>query len=205
MAAKTPTNRSQGKIIAIYSSIPQQGKSTIKDYLVNKYGFRHLPFARLIKQMLFTLLVQHGYRDEDAIKYIEIEKNTPLSRLHGMPTARFLLQTLGTGWGRHQVHNDFWLAEWEAKASVWSRTGQGIIADDMRFPNEMEAVKRLCGKVWRVERPGSEIPKSASHESEGRLSAMQFDRAISNAGCVTELYKKVDKALKYTRTGVLEL
>jgi hypothetical protein len=205
MAAEITPNRSQGKIIAIYSSIPRQGKSTIKDYLVNKHGFRHLPFARLIKQMVFTLLIQHGYRDEDAIRYIEIDKEVPLNRLYGMPTARYLLQTLGTDWGRNHVHAEFWLAEWESKASVWSRTGQGIIADDMRFPNEMEAVKRLCGKTWRVERPGSVAPASAGHVSEGRLSTMEFDRVISNAGCVTELYKKVDKALKYTKTGILEL
>lgn len=205
MAAEIIPNRSQGKIIAIYSSIPNQGKSTIRDYLVKKHGFRSLPFARLIKKMVFALLVQHGYRDEDAVKYIEIDKEVPLNRVHGMPTARFLMQTLGTDWGRNQVHADFWLAEWECKASVWSRTGQGIVADDMRFPNEMEAVKRLCGKTWRVERPSSEIPKSAGHESEGRLSTITFDRVINNAGCVTELYRKVDKALKYTRTGVLEL
>jgi hypothetical protein len=195
----------QGKIIGIYSSIPSQGKSTIRDYLVNKHGFRHLPFARLIKQMIFTLLIQHGYRDEDAIRYIEIDKEVPLNRLYGMPTARFLMQTLGTDWGRNQVHVDFWVAEWEAKASVWSRTGVSVITDDMRFPNEMEAVKRLGGKTWRVERPGAIPPVSAGHVSEGCLSAMEFDRVISNAGCVTELYRKVDKALKYTRTGVLEL
>lgn len=194
-----------GKIIGIYSSIPQQGKSTIREYLVNKYGFRHLPFARLIKQMVFTLLVQHGYRDEDAIRYIEVDKEVCLDRLHGAPTARYLLQTLGTDWGRHQVHNDFWTSEWECKAGVWSRSGVSVVADDLRFPNEMEALKRLGGKSWRVERPGSVIPKSASHESEGRLSLMTFDRLINNEGCVKELYKKVDKALKYTRTGVLEL
>lgn len=194
-----------GKVIGIYSSIPQQGKSTIRDYLVRKHEFRHLPFARLIKRMLFTFLIEHGYREEDAIRFMESEKEVCLDRVYGTPTTRYLLQTLGTEWGRNAVHPEIWLAEWESKARVWSRSGVDVVADDLRFPNEVEAIWRLGGKVWRIERPGSAIPECAGHASEGRLNAIRFDRVINNDADVKELYRKVEKCLKFTRTGILEV
>jgi hypothetical protein len=188
-----------GKIIAIYSSIPQQGKSTIRDYLVGAHKFRYLPFARVLKRMVYTLLIEHGYSHETVIEYIEEKKHEPLNRVAGSPTARELLQTLGTDWGRHQVAMDLWLSEWESKARVWSRSGTSIVADDLRFPNEAEAVTRLGGKIWRVERPDMEELPCHSHSSEGNLDSLKFDQVYNNDGTIEDLVKKVRQGLKYTR------
>lgn len=187
-----------GKIIGIYSSMPQQGKSTACQRLVEHHGYRHLPFARIIKRMAMTFLVECGYPEPIAADYINVNKEVPLERVPGMPTARYLMQTLGTQWGRHEVSPNLWVDEWECKARVWSRSGVPVVADDMRFPNEVEAIKRLGGKIWRIERPNTQFdPEVLRHASEGGLASLTFDRVINNDKGVKELYKKVDAAVSY--------
>lgn len=197
----------KGKVIGIYSSFQGQGKSTVADRLVKKHEFRRLPFARLLKRMTETFLVEHGYRNEEAVHYIEVDKEAHLTRVHGAPTARYLMQTIGTDWGRHCIHPEVWVADWELKAGAWSRSGISVVADDLRFPNEVEAIRRLGGKIWRIEKPDAETPTSLSHEheSEGRLNMLDFDRVICNDGTIGHLNKKVDHALNYTRPGTLDL
>ena len=191
-----------GRVIGIYSSIPRQGKSTIKDRLVEKHGFRHLAFARVIKRMVATFLIEQSYPEAAAWEYIENDKEVPLTRVAGMPTARYLLQTLGTEWGRNAIHHLVWTAEWELKAGAWSRSGIGIVADDLRFPNEVEAIKRLGGEIWRVERPDTEAEDSViRHASEGGLSSLKFDRTFLNNGTRGALHLKVDRVIMQGRTG----
>jgi hypothetical protein len=190
----------EGKIIAIYSSIPRQGKSTIRDYLVTAHEFRYLPFSRVLKKMVYTLLIEHGYTHETAISYIEVDKSVPISGIAGSPTARELLQTLGTEWGRNMISTNLWLAEWETKARVWSRSGVSVVADDLRFPNEIEAVNRLGGWTWRVERPDMPEDPCHRHSSEGNLDSLHFDRVFNNDGTIGDLRAKVKQGLKYTRS-----
>lgn len=172
---------------------------------MEKHDFRWLPFAYWLKKMIFKLLVEAGYREEDAIRYLEVDKHIPLDRIPGMPTSRYLMQTLATEWGRNIVHVNLWAGLWENFARAWSRSGVSIVADDMRFPNEAEAIRLLGGKLWRVERPGAIITEDAKHMSEGRLNSLTFNRLINNDGDVRDLYCKVEKCLKFTRTGVLEV
>jgi hypothetical protein len=142
-----------------------------------------------------VFLIEHGYPETTAWEYIEEKKQEPLTRIAGMPTARHILQTLGTNWGRHEIHPTVWLAEWECKARVWSRSGVVVVADDMRFPNEVEAVRRLGGVIWRIERPDSVIDEEVvAHASEGRLNEVKFDQTIVNDGTIGDLQLKADIA-----------
>lgn len=199
-----PNKNVKGKVIAIYSSFPGQGKSVICQRLVKEHGFHHLPFARLIKRLAFVLLTEHGYSGNAAIRYLESEKEVHLDKIAGAPTARYLLQTLGTEWGRHIIHANLWLLEWETQARTLTDSGLNIVADDLRLPSEVEAVHRLGGRIWRVERPDAEIPESSNHETEGRLNSVSFDRLLINDGTIESLYKKVDAAVNFTRTGKLK-
>jgi len=146
--------------------------------------------------MIFVFLIQHGYTEEQAIDFIEVNKDVPIDRVGGMPTARRLFHTLGTDWGRNLVYVDLWLTEWEMKARTWIKSGVSIVADDLRFPNEAQAVKRLNGMLWRIERPSVQpTPDDLSRESEGRLNAIQFDRLLVNDGTIGQLWKNCDKAV----------
>ena len=189
-----------GKVIGIYSSIPGQGKSEVRKHLVAKHGFRHLPFGRVVRRMLMTFLVEYGYPEVTAQEYIDEDRDTPLARVPGIPTVKHLSQTLTTSWGRNEIHPGLWTMDWECKAGVWSRSGVGVVADDMSTPSEVEAVKRLGGQIWRIERTDATISNvTASYSGEGALNGLVYDRLILNDGTLARLSKKVDKAL--LRTG----
>ena len=85
---------------------------------------------------------------------------------------------------------------------------KGFIITDLRFPNELEAVKKRGGITIRVNRPcdicgGSgyhkmscPVSKSGEHYSEIALDSAEFDYVIENSGSIEELIEKVREKLK---------
>ena len=108
------------------------------------------------------------------------------------------------------------------KDRKWSHVGKDIpiinpiipklfpnfIITDLRFPNEMEAVKKRGGITIRVNRPcdicgGSgyhkmscPVSKSGEHYSEIALDSAAFDFVINNNKDIEHLVKEVKKILK---------
>lgn len=64
------------------------------------------------------------------------------------------------------------------------------IIPDLRFPNELEAIKKRGGITIRVVR---ESVPFASHPSETALDHAEFDYTILNNGTLDELFKEVKK------------
>lgn len=81
------------------------------------------------------------------------------------------------------------------------------IITDLRFPNEMDAIKKKGGITIRVNRPcnicgGSgyhkmscPVSKSGEHLSETSLDKAEFDYVIENSGSIEELIEKVKEIL----------
>lgn len=81
------------------------------------------------------------------------------------------------------------------------------IITDLRFPNELEAVKKRGGITIRVNRPcdicgGSgyhkmscPVSKSGEHSSETALDDAEFDYVIDNNGTISELIDKMRNIL----------
>ena len=64
-----------------------------------------------------------------------------------------------------------------------------VVIDDVRFPNEVEMIQRLGGKVIRIDRPG---PAESTHASEIELDGFDgWDGVIVNDGTLGELEEKV--------------
>jgi|SaaInlV_165m_DNA_3_1040750.scaffolds.fasta_scaffold00293_9 hypothetical protein len=64
-------------------------------------------------------------------------------------TPRVALQLVGTDLWRDQFHDDIWLLSFEKKLLDIQ---ENVIITDCRFPNEIELIKRLEGKIVRVKR-----------------------------------------------------
>ena len=130
-------------------------------------------------------------------------------------TPRLLLQLLGTDCGRDIIHPNIWVNSLmrEYKASETHKVPryydevnkkglagyEGIweypnwIITDMRFLNEMEAVKKRNGITIRVNRNLEE--SKDQHESETELDNAEFDYVIENSGSIEELIEKVREIL----------
>lgn len=193
-------------LIALYSPAPQCGKSTIADHLITEHGFTHLSFAEPLKEMVNTLLENFGYTPQDAHHMTHVFKEAPLPELGTGLTARHLLRTLGTEWGRDCLQSDIWLRCWTSRYQRLQLSGtERVVVDDMRFLNEALLMQRHDAQLWKVERSGT--TPGEVHRSEGDLNhlktfsdptndySLAFHTIFNNNGTVEDLLSAVDDTL----------
>lgn len=112
-------------------------------------GLYRTAFAAPLKEMVSCL-----------VPLTEESKDAPLDWLDGI-TPRRLLQTLGTEWGR-ALHPDLWVRL--ALRRIADSGCDHAIVTDVRFPNEVNAIKAAGGKILWVQRPDG--PLIEDHVSE---------------------------------------
>ena len=130
------------------------GKDTIADYLCNIYGFKRDSFAATLKDAVAAVfgwdreLLEGRTRESRAWR--ETVDTWWANRLN-MPnlTPRLVLQKWGTEVARTAWHDDTWIASLENKLV---KANNDIVITDVRFPNEIEAVRSAGGVVIRVVR-----------------------------------------------------
>jgi len=123
-------------------------------------------------------------------------------------TPRKILQLLGTDCGREIIHPNLWVnvlfADYKKYKYAEAADGKvknkpvykypNWILTDVRFPNEVEAIKNRGGIVIRVNRLN--LPKS-NHISETALdNYTDFDYVIENDGTIKQLIEKVKNILE---------
>jgi len=117
-------------------------------------------------------------------------------------TYREFLQKLGTEAMRDGLHTNVWVnalfADYKDKyeMSTWHPGYEypNWIITDMRFPNEMDAVKAKDGITIRVHRDihkGNAHIAPIPHASETALDDAKFDYEIINDGTIEDLIEKV--------------
>ena len=135
-------------------------------------------FAKPLKEMLATILPNEGWIDQK-------EEVPP-----GFPehcTVRYMLQNLGTAFGREACYPNIWVDA--AYRMVHPYIGkQTIIFDDVRFPNEAWAIRRwgatneIITKVIHVSRDGFEPDENDQHVSEAGLPRAFIDKWVTVDG-----------------------
>jgi hypothetical protein len=130
------------------------GKDTAADYLVNFHGFRRDSFANTLKDAVSAVFgwdrVLLEGRTKEAREWREQVDPWWAERLN-MPTLtpRWVLQHWGTEVCRQGFHDDIWIASLENRLR---NSKDDIVISDVRFPNEITAIKNAGGKVIRVKR-----------------------------------------------------
>ena len=131
-------------------------------------------------------------RNNSLIPYNQTSKRSTEDLIK--PTPRLLLQLSGTDLFRKQLHPNTWV-----NASFANYLNNAWIFTDVRFPNELEAIKKRKGITIRVnrglvERTGKMI-QGPEHISETALDDAKFDYVIENNGTIEELIEQVKKIL----------
>lgn len=116
-------------------------------------------------------------------------------------TVRQLLQELGTECGRDVLHPDVWVNSLFSNYKTTFthdeiqkyNSVQNWIITDMRFTNELEAVKQKNGITIRINRYTGNTDHQ--HKSETALDNAEFDYVIDNKGDIQELILKVREIL----------
>jgi len=192
------------------------GKDTVADYLVNFHEFRRESFASTLKDAVAAVFgwdrtMLEG-RTAEAREWREQVDPWWAERL-AMPTLtpRWILQYWGTEVGRRSFHDDIWIASLENKLR---NSKDSIVVSDCRFPNEIDSIKKLGGKIIWVQRgelpswydlaleanKGSNIAlnglKAAKiHASEWSWIGHEFDAILDNNGTIEELYRQIKNLL----------
>ena len=169
------------RLIGLYSPAPGCGKTTAANLFIEH---QRVSFAAPLKRAVWRLLDDLGlsgfhfaYEDKEAI-IPEIGVS-----------ARHMMQTLGTEWGRACIHPDFWVMIARAETQRIMADGRSVVIDDVRFSNEAAMIRELGGELWRIERPG--ISYNGDHSSEGGLEDITPDQVIVNDGTIAQLKEKI--------------
>lgn len=193
------------------------GKNTAADYLVDVHHFRQESFASTLKDAISVIFgwdreLLEGKTKESRKWRDQIDTWWAL-RL-GIPqlTPRWVMQNIGTDVMRNHFHDDIWIASLENKLR---KTADNIVITDVRFPNEIKAIKNAGGMVVRIKRGpdpdwmfhaknynagpsciGWAIGKArlaelGIHESEYRWAGCEIDHEIYNDTTVEDLHQQI--------------
>lgn len=168
-------------LIALYSPVMQSGKSEVAKALVAHRGYHLVKFADPMKEILAGLYRKEGASEGLTYRMLEGDLKEKAIPQVGR-SARHMLQTLGD-WGRG-LHPDFWVNQAMRKVEDLNASGFPVVIDDLRYPNEYEAVILRGGYPVQVVRPGTK-PYTA-HRSEGLLDSYPMT-VLENIGTLDEL------------------
>ena len=149
------------------------GKGTAGDILCEK-GYIRESFAKGVKDVASQMFGwPRGMLEgdtEDSRKWRETPDRYWSAKFGRDFTPREALQKLGTEVGRDVFHQDFWVFELENRLKYHDSP---IVITDVRFPNEINWIRSVGGKVYEIQR-GSNPPwykfLKATHPEKDKLS-----------------------------------
>lgn len=165
------------------------GKGTIADLLVERHNFIKESYANSLKDACSIIF---GWNRE------MLEGSTPESRawretkdewwskkLGREFSPRLALQLMGTEAGRDVFHPDLWVHTVMRRCSQFPELNY-VIAD-VRFPNEIKAIRDSGGKVVRVRRGDDPEWYSTAYEVNRKANLY----GMADASVMTEKYPQV--------------
>lgn len=201
-------------LIGLLGSIGS-GKGTASDILVEQYDFKKDSFAASLKDgcaQFFDwprhLLEGDTTESRDWREQCDEWWADKLGIDNFSP--RLALQLVGTEALRKNFHEDIWLLTLENR--IRKNPDQDVVIADVRFPNEVEMIRRVGGKLVLIKRGAPQdwmtTAKRANsgdseaetimrtkyshiHESEWAWIGTETDMVIDNCGTIEDLQEKV--------------
>lgn len=196
----------QKRFVIGFGGEAEHGKSTCailaEEYLRSRFGdsVQVLAFAERLKQIcriLFRLDSEnvHTTRGKAAIQ----------PHLGKDVTSRMVLQKVGSELCREQlpkilpeleILKDQTIWVWNIEQDIIQHSGDSIVIQDVRFPDEEKMLRKHGAFIVKVVRPGYKpvipVPK---HQSETAKDLIHFDYVIENDRGLPELKAKVQELL----------
>jgi len=149
------------------------GKDTVAKYIQKKHNLTRVAFADTLKEKVmidFDLTPDHVY---GKLKEVVIPKYNK--------SPREIMQLVGSEWYR-SIYQDYWIECLLKKIKNKDIcTRYGITISDVRFPNEIEFIRKLGGIVVLIERDNLEEIEHNTHVSETAWNDCKFDTTIYNS------------------------
>jgi hypothetical protein len=169
------------------------GKDTIADYLVRTRGFTVVRISDALREEVLATLprtlravarVEFPTPDDDEafVRYMVYTLKPPIIRC--------LLQEWGTDLRRAEREN-YWVQKWHERCVGLDR----VVVPDVRFPDELRAVRSVGGHVAYVYRPGHRGDTHASERAFDGEPPSSFTQHFTNVGTVSDLEAQVEEWL----------
>jgi hypothetical protein len=160
------------------------GKDTVAEMICRMQPGKGWQIKRVAEKLKKIAAILTGWQDQ----------YTQEGKMHYLPewgmTVREVQQKLGTDVIRHHFHPNAWILALFADY----RQGDNWIIADVRFPDEMEAIRQRDGILFRVVRPDNPFAAS-SHSSETALDKYDLP-IIENTGSMEDLKHNLQELLK---------
>ncbi|MDH6625737.1 hypothetical protein M2271_003548 [Streptomyces sp. LBL] len=174
------------------------GKDTAGAWFVDERGYRRVAFADVLKDAALKVdpyvdydsWVDHeGDRQEhwDMVRLSEVVEDEGWEIAKETPEVRRVLQELGSA--MRAVDEDIWIRPVLTKAIEANDAGVPVVVTDVRYPNEVDALKRAGFRLLHINRPG--IPH-LDHESE-RLGPEAAHYLAQNDGDLPQLHAQLER------------
>lgn len=162
------------------------GKTTAANYLASTHNLQTYAFADPLREGLTTIL-NLSPRDFD-----DEHKEQPIAWLGR--SARELMQSMGTEWGRNQVHPELWLLLAKQNLGFLEQTNtaaSGFVISDLRFENEAAFVREKGGLVIHLLRES--VPDVNPHISETGIAIHDNDFVVHNDETIEQMTGQLDE------------
>lgn len=115
-------------------------------------------------------------------------------------TPRHIMQVVGTEicrnvlpihiMGMNTSEGTFWVRKFHNWYRKLQGTDTNVVVTDVRFLDEVEAIKNLGGIVVKIVREGTNYDK---HASEVEVSRIVADHTLTNNGTISDFYNDIDE------------
>jgi hypothetical protein len=178
------------RVVAL-SGLKRSGKDTVAAYLVKEYGFTRVAFADPVREHIYTLNPWLLLQDDQAMRLQDYVDLVGWEGAKEHPEVRRLLQIYATEVVRDGIDPRTWLTL--GMRSIRSTRGP-VVVTDMRFKNELFALRNMGAKTVRVTRNAAGV--ADAHRSENELANASFQYELDNNGTIDQLHQKVDRMMK---------
>lgn len=168
------------------------GKDSVAARLVHHHDFARLAFADRLKaaaEDLDPLIPLPDGRIDHLSAVLHEATPRGWEGAKAVPAVREFLQDFGLGMRAH-VADDVWIRPVVEEALRLSRTGRDVVVTDVRFLNEVAAIRSVGGIIVGVERPGLDDSDPHVSEHEWRLAGQEA--TVHNYGTLEDLGLSVD-------------
>jgi hypothetical protein len=182
-------------VVLGFTGLKGSGKDTaaafVMEHLERRGVVGHkLAFASPLKGMVRVLLEARGC--PTPFDYTDGQRKEAATPYLMGKSARQVMQLLGTEWGRNLIAPDLWIDTWRRSAEMALAKRRVVVVTDVRFPNEVEAVCALGGRVYRVDRA---TESRDLHPSEAQVYDLAPVTPTRNDGSLAQVRTNVRVAV----------
>ncbi|MFE6494113.1 hypothetical protein [Streptomyces sp. NPDC057747] len=171
----------------------RSGKDTVGAYLTEKHGYRRVSFADPLREAALKLDPIVDWDSNGSGLEIRLSEEVGLigweRAKDRFDEVRRILQHMGQT--IRDLDPDFWIRQALRKVDEAEGIGLPCVITDVRYPNEVEALRRRGFYLVHIDRPG--VGPANDHASETSIRPDDADERLHNIGTLDELTTCVEE------------